>query len=343
MKKLKYISCFILLITLAGFGIYKYHEHKQYEREQHLKRMYYLQSRVYPRTTGPYTIEDYFNYDNIDESELYIELIVYNLYSDKDLTLNDVKEYLSEQYNEDGTLRVETGWDEMYDFEKWWGDVGKNESIPEYKEKLSRTLTDFRTDNGIGDFLDIWYLSCDQIDELSRKIADPDYEIDKEVMGYGYLDIELTDADFEVTYKGYVINQDTKAEELMDKLGVPKGFEDNNNGYISTEDGYRQWELDYPDFYSIHDMRVIFATDMKTDETYIETIALENIETARGVKKGDSRQAVYESCGLPTVEMPYADNEEYTELGYIKDNKILSFVVDNQTDTVTYIYISYQD
>lgn len=82
---------------------------------------------------------------------------------------------------------------------------------------------------------------------------------------------------------------------------------------------------------------------MKTDETYIETIALENIETARGVKKGDSRQAVYECCGLPTVEMPYADNGKYTELGYIKNNKILSFVVDNETDTVTYIYISYQD
>ena len=28
---------------------------------------------------------------------------------------------------------------------------------------------------------------------------------------------------------------------------------------------------------------------MKTDETCIETIALENIESARGVKKGDSR------------------------------------------------------
>ena len=343
MKKLKYMSCFVLLIALVGFGVYKYQEHKQYEREEYVKHLYRCQGYVYPRTNGVYYQEEYFDYSIINERQLYFELIAYNAYEDKNLTLDDVKKYLSEQYNEDGTLRVETGWDEMYAFEKWWGNAGSMECIPEYKDKLQVTLTDFEKENEIKECNYYYFLRYDQIDELSRKIADPDYEIDKEVMGYGYLDIELTDADFEVTYKGYVINQDTKAEELMDKLGVPEGFEDNNNGYISTLDGYRRWELDYPDFGSIHDIRVIFATDMKTDETYIETIALENIETARGVKKGDSRQAVYESCGLPTVEMPYSDNEEYTELGYIKDNKILSFVVDNETDTVTYIYISYQD
>lgn len=338
MKKLKIISCFVILITLVGFGVYKYQEN----RNQNIKSMYHWQSCVYPRTTGPYAIEDYFNYDNIDESKLYIELVAYNQQSGENLTLDDVKEYLSEQYNEDGTLRVESGWDEMYTFENWYFHGGKNDSIPEYEKKLWGVFNDFRIENRILDSMHIWRLSCDQLDELSKKIDDPDYEINKEVMGYGYLDIELTDADFEVTYNGYVINQDTQAKDLMDKLGVPEDFEDNNNGYISTEDGYRRWELDYPDFGSVHDIRVVFATDMKTDETCIEMISLENVETTRGVKIGDTRQIVYESCGLPEVEIPYADNEKYTEFGYIKDNKTLSFVVDNQTDTVKYIYISYQ-
>ena len=215
------MSCFVLLIVLTGFGIHKYQEHKQYEREQQIRRMYHRQGLVYPRTKGSYFVEDYFNYDNIDEKELYIELITYNICEDKSLTLDDVKEYLSEQYNEDGTLRVETGWDEIYDFENWWGNVGSKECIPEYKEKLWDTISEFRLENQIDNFIKLSELSYDQIDELSRKIADPDYEIDKKVMGYGYLDIE--DAEDIADTAGDVAESARKAEKVID--GVESGID----------------------------------------------------------------------------------------------------------------------
>lgn len=152
---------------------------------------------------------------------------------------------------------------------------------------------------------------------------------------------ELEDADFEVTYEGYTINGQTTAEDIESNLGVPEDFEDNNNGYIATVDDEWRWQLIYPDFTNESDIKVVFYTDLVTDETMIKMVALVNVETYRGIAVGDSMDDVYEAYGLPTEEMPYESNAEYLELDYVKDDQRISFVVDEASGLVKYIYVDY--
>lgn len=152
---------------------------------------------------------------------------------------------------------------------------------------------------------------------------------------------ELEDADFEVTYEGYTINGQTTAEDIESNLGVPEDFEDNNNGYIATVEDEWRWQLIYPDFTNESDIKVVFYTDLVTDETMIKMVALVNVETYRGIAVGDSMDDVHKAYGLPTEEMPYESNAEYLELDYVKDNQRISFVIDEASGLVKYIYVDY--
>lgn len=156
-----------------------------------------------------------------------------------------------------------------------------------------------------------------------------------------FAECELTDEDFDVEYKGYTINRQTTAEELQSNLGVPEDFEDNNNGYIATVGQEWRWQIEYPDFANQSDIRVVFYTDLDTDETDIKMVALENVETYRGVKVGDTINTIYEKYGLPVEEKQSDSNEEYLELNYVKDDQRISFVIDEKNEMVKYIYIDY--
>ena len=127
MKKRKRILVFMLLIIVTGTSIYMYQGYKAIEREKYIKKLYHTQSLSYPRTNARFEQYEYFDYSIINERQLYIGLMAYNENQNKDLTLDDVKEYLAEPYNDDGSLRVETGWDEMYAYEEWCVYVGADE------------------------------------------------------------------------------------------------------------------------------------------------------------------------------------------------------------------------
>ena len=156
-----------------------------------------------------------------------------------------------------------------------------------------------------------------------------------------FAECELTDEDFDVEYKGYTINRQTTAEELQSNLGVPEDFEDNNNGYIATVGQEWRWQIEYPDFANQSDIRVVFYTDLDTDETDIKMVALENVETYRGVKVGDTINTIYEKYGLPVEEKQSDSNAEYLELNYAKDDQRISFVIDEKNEMVKHIYIDY--
>ena len=184
MKKCINIICLLIVISSAIIGGVLYNNYKQTEREEYVKKLYRAQGYVYPRTNGVYYQEEYFDYSIIDEEKLYIKLMAYNTDKNKELTLNDVKEYLSNQYNEDGTLRAEIGWDEMYAFEEWHWYGGEKECIPGYEDAIWDAIDDFRSQNDIDEFIKLSELSIEQLEELVKKVADPTYEINPEVMGY---------------------------------------------------------------------------------------------------------------------------------------------------------------
>ena len=152
---------------------------------------------------------------------------------------------------------------------------------------------------------------------------------------------ELTKEEFEVEYKGYRISNQTTEKDIKEKLGVPEDFEINNNGYISTQFPDQIWQLAYPNYTEERDVRVIFYTNLDTDVTTIKKVALEKVPTSRGIMSGDSVEKVYEAYGSANEEKKYDNGDGLLEVNYIKDHQKLSFVVDEESKTVEYIYIYY--
>ena len=68
-------------------------------------------------------------------------------------------------------------------FTKWYFDVGKNDCIKEYSAELHRQETYFEDVNGMKKHYELIDLSFEQIQELIRKMDNPDYEMDKELWG----------------------------------------------------------------------------------------------------------------------------------------------------------------
>ena len=183
-KKIFVIAAVIavtLIIIIAGV---KYLEQKQTEKEQtELAYAYKHQNRAFPRDKGEINEYDYIGYEAINEKELYVALEVYNKENeDEDLEVEDIKEYLSQEYNEDGTPRVLEGWPEIRAYEDWYFRGMGCEKIDEYWKELTQIKEQYQYEKGISPLSNVKDLSQDQIEELIKKEANPTYEIDDSVM-----------------------------------------------------------------------------------------------------------------------------------------------------------------
>ena len=172
----------ILIIIIAGA---KYLEEKQTEKEQiELAYAYKHQNRAFPRDEGEINEHGYIGYEAINEKELYVALEVYNKENEgEDLEVEDVKEYLSQEYNEDGTPRVLEGWPEIRAYENWYFRGMGSEEIEEYLGNLQELLIEHYVAHPNFTQGVVKDLSLNQIKELIKKEADPTYEIDDSVMG----------------------------------------------------------------------------------------------------------------------------------------------------------------
>lgn len=163
-------------VLLSVYGVCKVKKDKQIN-------MYRCQSIIFPRTNDALYMDQYFDYSVIDENELYIAISAYNWYEDEDLTLESIKDYLSEEYNEDGTLRVETGWKEIYEFQEWVQDYGKRRGIGEYRSQLAIASKEYGEKKN-RPYQWVYELSLGQLKELAKKVENRDYEINEKIMGY---------------------------------------------------------------------------------------------------------------------------------------------------------------
>ena len=142
----------------------------------------------------------------------------------------------------------------------------------------------------------------------------------------------LADTDFCVNYKGKVFGPVMQWSDFTTALGYPKNYEDNNFGFISSEDGYR-WELRYPaSSETPYDFRVVLVSpsmEREGTDTFIDFIGLDQTPTYRDVKVGDSIDVVKAAYGMPTDVRAYEASDAFVSVVYENAIGSLEFVIDD--------------
>ena len=196
MKKKKVITVIILILLLCCItGTVWACIERRKKQEETLEKIliaieYQRQNGTFPRTSGHYADEAFYvGYDAIRENEMYVSLAAYNEWNREhgeeaeELTLADIEEYLSSEYNEDGSLRIQSGYENIRAYVEWYYEIGGDEVIKEYWKKLDYIAIEYR-----GLYQEIIHtsvrdMSIEQLQELIKKKEDPSYEINMEVMG----------------------------------------------------------------------------------------------------------------------------------------------------------------
>ena len=195
MKKKKVVKILVVLLCLVAIGgIIFYTSEKRRERaewaEQGLLRIDYReQNGALPRVSGhPINEEVYVGYDAVDEVELYVQIMAYNEYvrenntGDKELSLADFEEYLSSEFNEDGSLRIHEGYEHIRAYVDWYFEAEGDEIITEYWGELEMITREYNLDNPELVLSIVREMNMSQIEELIMKKNAPSYEINKEIM-----------------------------------------------------------------------------------------------------------------------------------------------------------------
>jgi len=92
-----------------------------------------------------------------------------------------------------------------------------------------------------------------------------------------------------------------------------------------------------------HGLAISFIKDYMdvNGDSYITGVSLQDIETYRGIKVGDSREKLFELYGRPTTIQKYHPNTYYVEIIYSMDDLNISFTLDETASSINYIFIDY--
>jgi hypothetical protein len=146
---------------------------------------YKMQGKVFSlsgETSGyvPYNVED--------RNILYVYLVCYEKTTGNNLTLEQVQEYLSQEHEEDGSVRIFTNgqYPEIAEYVMWAN--SKFVDVRAYCTQLMELHATWKEENE--DFGWFGNLDLTSVDELIKKEADPDYEMQP----LQYESVELSDA-----------------------------------------------------------------------------------------------------------------------------------------------------
>ncbi len=183
-KKVIVIAVLLVCAAVLGCGLYLYNERKKESKEFVLAIDYKHQNKMFPRIKGEVNEYKYMDYDAIDEPELYVRLTVYNKEhsGEEQLSIEEVEEYLSNEYNEDGTLRIYNGYEKIRDYENWYFEGRGCDDIEEYWSELEYISNAYRLEHSQYSMLSVRELSIDVLQELIKKEADSSYVIDDTIM-----------------------------------------------------------------------------------------------------------------------------------------------------------------
>ena len=190
MKKKKIITVIILILVLSciAVGVFACTERRKMQEKILIAIEYRRQNGTFPRTSE-HPIEEafYVGYDAIEENKMYVNLAAYNEWNREhgevveELTLTDIEEYLSSEYNEDGSLRIQSGYENIRAYVEWYYDGG-GKVIKEYWSELERLLIIFGKENPEITDNDAKSMTIEQLQELIKKKEDQSYEINMEIM-----------------------------------------------------------------------------------------------------------------------------------------------------------------
>ncbi len=166
----------LAIVLMIGFV----QQRKARERAEEIAQEYFAIWDAIPNTKS--TRYEYADYSVVREDELYFQMMAYNHCMNKDLTLDDFKEFLSKEKNEDGTLRIEEGYENIHDYVDWYHYPGKKGELGPYEKELVNTYVEFK-ENMDEDLPEFTLLSREQLTEIMKKLDDSSYEIDASKWG----------------------------------------------------------------------------------------------------------------------------------------------------------------
>ena len=195
MKKKKVITYIVLVLMLTCIaGTAWACTERRKKQEEALEKVlitieYQRQNGTFPRTSEHYIEEaSYVGYDDIEENEMYVSLVAYNKWNHEhgveaeELTLADIEEYLSSEYNEDGSLRIQSGYENIRAYVEWYYQIGGDEVIEEYWNELDDIAIEQRRLYQEFTNANVKRMSIEQLQELIKKKENPSYEINMEIM-----------------------------------------------------------------------------------------------------------------------------------------------------------------
>ena len=190
-KKVIGASIIILILGLTvciGYGYVQWKKARKEQIAEEIRLIDYWEQNVAFGMDASVWESGYQEYSQVDEEELYVRLEVYNRWNEqKDngrerLHLSDIEDYLSSEYNGDGSFRVSVKPAEIEDYMEWYYGDG-NGDVEEYWDELQEIMLNYYDKNPEIPQKTTGNLTTEQLQELINKYNDPNYEINAEIMG----------------------------------------------------------------------------------------------------------------------------------------------------------------
>ena len=143
--------------------------------------------------------------------------------------------------------------------------------------------------------------------------------------------IKLSEEDFTFEYDDNTFGISSKWRDFADILGYPDEHEENNYGYVTTDNAGYRWSMRYPSqSESDYDFQVVMVSpsmEREGEDTYIESIVLMQTETYRGIKAGDSVSDLAAAYGRPNCITVHKGNDEWSDITYTYNQYVIVFVI----------------
>jgi len=159
-------------------------------QQKHLRRRYARQNIVFASLTDVYVTRRSSQYlpvnierPNIDGIDLGIHwwLTFYERETGNILTYEQVLDYLSQEFEDDGEVRIFTNGrhPEIAEFIDWAYDFWNSEDMHAFISSVTDIFDAYFDEReGTPRFASIFLISVEMLDELLKKESDPDYELD---------------------------------------------------------------------------------------------------------------------------------------------------------------------